>query len=267
MDYSMLSCFVYLAVHPHRFSHSWPCLPESLDTKSLPHLVTSLHPYFPFSKSLPHNLFADPHPLTPVESYRFKNSGGGGPGVSHPPSISPLAATLMGLLASVPNKRLTTCLSPLDATLTKNRGGTSFKPKANLSFVKPFIRSLSRYLLTSLLRAPLLARPYLRPAGEDGGGEPAARRKFAADDAPLRANGFDDVAQNSVDGIFVKDAEAAVGEEIHFQRFQLDAIFFGHVLDSDSAEVGGPGLERGQFCVDAGASVLFGIIGHECSSN
>src|SRR6266566_3059071 len=77
MDYSMLSCFVYLAVHPHRFSHSWPCLPESLDTKSLPHLVTSLHPYFPFSKSLPHNLFADPHPLTPVESYRFKNSGGG----------------------------------------------------------------------------------------------------------------------------------------------------------------------------------------------
>src|SRR6266568_2093754 len=239
MDYSMLSCFVYLAVHPHRFSHSWPCLPESLDTKSLPHLVTSLHPYFPFSKSLPHNLFADPHPLTPVESYRFKNSGGGGPDVSHP----------------------------------------------------PFIRSLSRYLLTSLLRAPLLARPYLRPAGEDGGGEPAARRKFAADDAPLRANGFDDVAQNSVDGIFVKDAEAAVGEEIHFQRFQLDAIFFGHVLDSDSAEVGepglgadggvfgksrgdnvagkliGPGLERGQFCVDAGASVLFGIIGHECSSN
>src|SRR6266566_2486722 len=244
MDYSMLSCFVYLAVHPHRFSHSWPCLPESLDTKSLPHLVTSLHPYFPFSKSLPHNLFADPHPLTPVESYRFKN-----------------------------------------------RGGTSFKPKANLSFVKPFIRSLSRYLLTSLLRAPLLARPYLRPAGEDGGGEPAARRKFAADDAPLRANGFDDVAQNSVDGIFVKDAEAAVGEEIHFQRFQLDAIFFGHVLDGDGAEVGEtglgadggvlgkacgdnvagklirPGFERGQFCVDAGASVLFGIVGHECSSN
>src|SRR6266568_5793673 len=152
MDYSMLSCFVYLAVHPHRFSHSWPCLPESPDTKSLPHLVTSLHPYFPFSKSLPHNLFADPHPLTPVESYRFKNSGGGGPDVSHPPSISPLAATLMGLLASVPNKRLTTCLSPLDATLTKNRGGYIFQAKSQSLFrqtLHPFLISLPPYFITS----------------------------------------------------------------------------------------------------------------------
>src|SRR6266404_4440054 len=36
--------------------------------------------------------------------------------------ISPLAATLMNLPASVANKRLTVGLSPLDATLTKNRG-------------------------------------------------------------------------------------------------------------------------------------------------
>src|SRR5713226_5843675 len=36
--------------------------------------------------------------------------------------VSPLVATLMGLPASVANKRLTTGLSPLDATLTKNRG-------------------------------------------------------------------------------------------------------------------------------------------------
>ncbi len=67
---------MYLAAHPHRFPHSWPCLLESPDTKSLPHLVTSLHPYFPFSKSLPHNLSADPHPLTPVVSIFYKNSGG-----------------------------------------------------------------------------------------------------------------------------------------------------------------------------------------------
>src|SRR5216684_5995256 len=33
---------------------------------------------------------------------------------------------------SVANKRLTAGLSPLDATLTKNRGGTSFKPKGSL---------------------------------------------------------------------------------------------------------------------------------------
>ena len=36
--------------------------------------------------------------------------------------ISPLAATLMHLSASVANKRLTRFLNPLDATLTKNRG-------------------------------------------------------------------------------------------------------------------------------------------------
>src|SRR5216684_5014181 len=38
-------------------------------------------------------------------------------------NVSPLEATLMDLLASVANKRLTTMLSPLDATLTKNIGG------------------------------------------------------------------------------------------------------------------------------------------------
>src|SRR6266851_2551006 len=36
--------------------------------------------------------------------------------------ISPLDATLMDLPASVANKRVTSWLSPLDATLTKNRG-------------------------------------------------------------------------------------------------------------------------------------------------
>src|SRR5260370_8916721 len=39
-----------------------------------------------------------------------------------PASISPLAATLMDLPASVANKRLTAELNPLDATLTKNQG-------------------------------------------------------------------------------------------------------------------------------------------------
>jgi hypothetical protein len=39
-----------------------------------------------------------------------------------PGPVSPLAATLMDLPASVANKRLTVRVSPLDATLTKNRG-------------------------------------------------------------------------------------------------------------------------------------------------
>src|SRR5713226_6405118 len=43
-------------------------------------------------------------------------------GVNATLGLSPLAATLMDLLASVANKRLTAGLSPLDATLTKNQG-------------------------------------------------------------------------------------------------------------------------------------------------
>jgi hypothetical protein len=50
----------------------------------------------------------------------------------HPAAIpvSPLAATLMDLPASVANKRLTAKLNPLDATLTENTEGTSFQPNA-----------------------------------------------------------------------------------------------------------------------------------------
>src|SRR5260370_16523926 len=54
-----------------------------------------------------------------------------------PASISPLAATLMDLLASVANKRLTAELNPLDATLTKNRGVGGFFPFSNFSPPSP----------------------------------------------------------------------------------------------------------------------------------
>ena len=65
--------------------------------------------------------------------------------------ISPLAATLKHLPASVANKRLTVWLTPLDATLTKKWGGTSFKPKAYLSSeaLRPLLTSLPLYFLTA----------------------------------------------------------------------------------------------------------------------
>src|SRR6266849_4404167 len=86
------------------------------------------------AKSSPFNLFADSHPLTPVTSIFYKNAGGRGHSrrflspkafpchTSGNSPVSPLAATLMDLPASVANKRLTAGLSPLDVTLTKNRG-------------------------------------------------------------------------------------------------------------------------------------------------
>src|SRR6266852_7299349 len=106
-------------------------------------------------KSLPLNLFADPHPLNPVPSIFYKNIGGRGVmflrcsdvATCERPDLnllqcavaakhrvlpvfsrnrqqsSPLAATLMDYVVSVDSKWFTENLSPLDATLTKNTGG------------------------------------------------------------------------------------------------------------------------------------------------
>ncbi len=67
-------------------------------------------------------------------------------------AISPLAATLMNLPASVANKRLTAWLSPLAATLTKNTGRgprlSTFRP----SDVPTFQRTLHSLLSLSAQR-------------------------------------------------------------------------------------------------------------------
>jgi len=77
--------------------------------------------------------------------------------------ISPLAATLMDLPASVAGKRLTAWLSPLDATLTRNWGrgqsGTFFHITAHLT-PPPIFRTLfpvahpASPLLAALTRTP-----------------------------------------------------------------------------------------------------------------
>src|SRR5712692_5405944 len=70
-------------------------------------ILTSLHSYFVTSTLLTPSESSHPKPLLTRQHFA---------------PISPLAATLMDLPASVANKRLTAQLSPLDATLTKNRG-------------------------------------------------------------------------------------------------------------------------------------------------
>jgi len=133
----MLFCFVYIASHPRRSPASF------LDQTPVP--------YAPAPKSLSHNLFADPHPLNLYATIFYKNMPGRGysrpfdvetfqhadlpPFLTSLPhylltssSLSPLAATLMDLPASVANKRLTVRLSPLAATLTKNRGEGCYAP-------------------------------------------------------------------------------------------------------------------------------------------
>ena len=127
-------------------------------------------------KSLPLNLFADPHPLNPVPSILYKNIGGRGTKfpnsfAAHASEISrrsdlspleyavadkhrvlpvfsrnrqhssPLEATPMSLLVSVDSKWFTATLSPLDATLTRNTGrGVAFPRRSG---VRTFKRSAS----------------------------------------------------------------------------------------------------------------------------
>src|SRR5260370_12234519 len=71
-----------------------------------------------------------------------------------PASLSPLAATLMDLLASVANKRLTAELNPLDATLTENQGEGVFFPFWNSSLAT--YARLSRLPLSSATYRPPL---------------------------------------------------------------------------------------------------------------
>src|SRR5437660_12589288 len=106
----MLSSSMIFAQHARWFlrSSALTCPPSNASTYSHPKLS-------PFIS------FADPHPLTSLESYRFKNSGQGGLlSIAH--LVSPLTATLTYPPVDVANKRLTRPLNPLDATFTKNRG-------------------------------------------------------------------------------------------------------------------------------------------------
>ena len=81
--------------------------------------------------SLPLNLFADPHPLTPVASIFYKNGGGEGVSSSRAArpnaaqfrcDVSPFRINTYRVPTSVDSKPLARTLSPLDATFTKNTG-------------------------------------------------------------------------------------------------------------------------------------------------
>src|SRR5208282_52837 len=129
----------------------------------------------------------------------------------------------------------------------------------------------------------------LRPASEERSGQAAAGREFAAHHTPFGIDGFDNIMKNLVHGVFIKDAEIAIREEVHLQSFELEAFLARHVLDGDRAIVGhsgfwadgsifgkarsddvagilvGPGIELRQFRFDARACVIGCVVGHNAS--
>src|SRR2546426_6974632 len=128
-----------------------------------------------------------------------------------------------------------------------------------------------------------------RPARFDAGGQAAAGSEFAANNTPNRLGGFHDIAQDAVDGVFIKDSEAAIRQQIHFQGLQLEAEFLRPILNRDgtvvrkpglgadrsvfgkargdgiAGELVGPGLQARQPGVDSSAGVFGGVIRHSVS--
>src|SRR5436853_3966912 len=77
-------------------------------------------------KFFPLTFLADPHLLSPAVSISCRNGGGGEKGSRQSSAhvTTPLKSTLARQSASVANKRLTSWLSPVHATLTKIMGGS-----------------------------------------------------------------------------------------------------------------------------------------------
>ena len=100
--------------------------------------------------------------------------------------VSPLAAALMDLPASIANKRLTPRLTPLDATLTKNRGvGTrSCTSHHSSTFSISHFPSPNSYGITSLAAphplTPIESNPYKNSRGEECGPFSAPATKLPA---------------------------------------------------------------------------------------
>src|SRR5260370_1443942 len=102
-----------------------------------------------------------------------------------------------------------------------------------------------------------------RPAGFDAGSQATAGSEFAANNAPNRLGGFHDIAQDAVDGVFVKDSEAAIPQQVHFQGLQLEAEFLRLILNRDGAVVRKPGLraDRGVFGKARGDGIAGELVG------
>lgn len=85
--------------------------------------------------------------------------------------------------------------------------------------------------------AEISGRSRLRILRLDLARQPAARGESAGDGGPDGAAGLHDITEDSIDGVFIEDAQVAVGVDIHLERFQLQTRLVGHVMDRHGAEI------------------------------
>ncbi len=117
--------------------------------------------------SLPFNPFADPHPLNLYATIFYKNMAGEGdapaPAGSLPTlALSPLAATLMDLSASVANKRLTGQAKLFRCNTYKNPRGGLRPPFRNSRPSNPQLSRCQEFLSTTSLADPYPPAPLFR---------------------------------------------------------------------------------------------------------
>src|SRR5579883_777279 len=142
-------------------------------------------------------------------------------------------------------------------------------------------RTSRRMAISSALSTRPLPRPV--PGGRDHRAEAAAQREIADYRCGDGIGGFHDVAQHAVDDVLLKDAQVAVGEQVHLVGFELEAVAVRHVAQHELAEIGqtglgahgselvgndfdfvigilvGPGLDLGQGSIDARPGVFLGV--------
>ena len=82
----------------------------------------------------------------------------------------------------------------------------------------------------------------------DDGVEAAARGPFGGEGHGAGFKGLDEVVEDAVGDVFVKDAALAKGLEVELVGFEFDAEFVGDVGEADGAEVGlaGHGADGGE---------------------
>ena len=84
--------------------------------------------------------------------------------------------------------------------------------------------------------------------GAHSEGDSAARRKFRSHDGFSRRAGADKIVQNAVCHGFVERALVAIGGQVEFERFTLDAEFCGDVFDRYLGKIhlAGDGAKRSE---------------------
>src|SRR6266481_755903 len=88
-----------------------------------------------------------------------------------------------------------------------------------------------------LLCLPLTAASWPWPPRLHCRIQPSPWRKLSLNHAPFWLNRFHVIFQYLVHRIFIKDSQAPVRQQVHFQRLQLDTRFSWHIFDCQSAKV------------------------------